>query len=238
MKFPSPLIRGQLLRRYKRFLADVVLDNGEEITAHVANPGGMLGLAEPGSQVWLRHHDDPKRKLAYSWELVRVGEALVCVNTGHPNRLVAGAIADGLIPELAGYDNIRREVKYGERSRIDLLLEADGRPPCYVEIKSVTLARGDGPPFLAEFPDAITARGAKHLEELARMAESGHRAVMFYLVQRSDCDRFALAADIDPRYAEAFIDARERGVEAICYDCRLGVDGIDIARRLPISAPL
>lgn len=139
MKFQHPLIRGRLLRRYKRFLADVILDNGEEITAHVANPGSMLGLAEPGSEVWLSHHDDPRRKLAFSWELVRVGDALVCVNTGHPNRLVENAIRDGRIPELAGYDSIRREVKYGERSRIDLLLEGEGRPACYVEIKSVTL---------------------------------------------------------------------------------------------------
>lgn len=236
MKFPSPLIRGRLLRRYKRFLADVTLDNGEEITTHVANPGSMLGLAEPGSEVWLRRHDDPKRKLAYSWELVRIGDALVCVNTGHPNRLVESAIRDGRIPELAGYETIRREVKYGERSRIDLLLEGEGRPPCYVEIKSVTLARGDGPPYVAEFPDAVTARGAKHLQELARMAESGRRAVMLYLAQRGDCDRFALAADIDPRYAEAFADARVRGVEAICYDCRVTVEGIDIAGPLAMAA--
>jgi sugar fermentation stimulation protein A len=237
MRFSVPLVPATLIRRYKRFLADVRLPNGEEITAHVANPGAMTGLAAPGARVWLSRSDNPKRKLPWSWELVEVdfggGPELVGVNTGHPNGVVAEALAAGLIPELAGYASARREVKYGKSSRVDVLLEAVGRPPCYVEIKNVHLMRRQG---LAEFPDAVTARGAKHLDELAAMVAAGCRAVMLFLIQIGSAERFALAADVDPTYARAFARARAAGVEAIAYRCAITADGIDCAHTVPIEA--
>jgi sugar fermentation stimulation protein A len=232
MHFPRPLVRGVLLRRYKRFLADVRLPDGTETTAHCANPGAMLGVSAPGSEVWLLPQADPRRKLAWSWELIRVEDALVGINTAQPNRLAAEALAHGLIPELRGYDRVRREVAYGKASRIDLLLEGSGRPICYLEVKNVHLRRGER----AEFPDCVTARGAKHLAELGAMATAGHRAAMLYIVQRGDCREFAIAADIDPVYAMAFEEARAAGVEMLCYDCRVGVKGIDINVPLRIAA--
>ncbi len=236
MIFSTPLTRGRLLRRYKRFLSDIELDSGEEIVAHCANPGSMMGLAEPGSEVWLSPNTNPKAKLDWRWELVRTGGGdLVCINTAHPNRIGEEAIGAGAIPGLAGYASLRREVKYGQNSRIDILLEDDGRPPCYVEIKSVTLRRPDGDhPTAAEFPDAVTKRGAKHLMELAEVAENGGRAVMLYLAQRNDCDHFRVAADIDPGYAAALAEAGNRGVEALCYACDVAPDGIRIDRPLPL----
>jgi sugar fermentation stimulation protein A len=233
MRFPRPLVRGTLLRRYKRFLADVRLPDGSEAIAHCANPGSMLGLAEPGAEIGLLASVNAKRKLAWSWELVRVGEHWVGINTGLPNRLVVEALAAGRIPELAGYPGLRREVGYGEASRIDLLLEAPGRPICYVEVKSVTLRRGER---LAEFPDSVTARGARHLAELAAMAQAGHRTVMLFVAQREDCTSFAVASDIDPAYARAFATARAAGVEALCYYCRVDPDGIEIEAPLTIAA--
>lgn len=237
MRFPTPLTRGRLLRRYKRFLADIELDSGEEIVAHCANPGSMMGLAEPGSEVWLSRNTNPKAKLDWRWELVRTaGGHLVCINTAHPNRVGEEAVAAGAIPELAGYGSLRREVKYGVSSRIDILLEDPARPPCYVEIKSVTLRRPDGAhPTAAEFPDAVTKRGAKHLAELADMVDSGARAVMLYLVQRNDCDHFRVAADIDPGYATAMAEARRRGVEALCRQCDVTQHGIEIGGALPVA---
>ena len=236
MQFPSPLIRGTLLKRYKRFLADVDLD-GSMVTAHCANPGSMLGLAEPGSPVWLSESDNPKRKLKFSWELVEVdlgaGPALVGINTSHPNALVAGAIESGRIVELAGYTNLRREVKYGANSRIDILLENTDGNLCYVEVKNVHLMRENG---LAEFPDSVTARGAKHLGELANMVAQGHRAVMVYLVQRNDAERMALARDIDPGYGAAFDAAMQAGVEAVAYRCALSPQKIEVERRIPVVA--
>ncbi|MDO8607952.1 MAG: DNA/RNA nuclease SfsA [Phaeospirillum sp.] len=231
MRFDSPLVRATLIRRYKRFLADVVLDSGEEITVHLANSGAMLGTATPGMEVWLSPASNPDRKLKWNWELVSVDGHLVGVNTAHPNRIVAQAVADGLIPELTGYDSIRREVKYGRNSRIDLLLESPRRPKCWVEVKNVHLKRGEW----AEFPDAVTVRGTKHLAELRDMVAVGDRAVMVYLVQRADCAGFRTAADIDPTYANALIEAMRDGVEAICYICRLSLDGIVIGGALPIS---
>jgi len=230
MRFPSPLIPATLVRRYKRFLADVTLASGEEITAHVANPGAMTGLAAPGSRVWLSKSDNPKRKLAYSWELVEAnfggGAELVGVNTAHPNVLVGEALATKAIPELAGYTSIRREVKYGKNSRVDFLLESEGQPPCYVEIKNVHLMRERG---LAEFPDSVTARGAKHLDELAGMVEAGARAVMLYLIQIGSAERFALARDIDRAYGQAFDYARKVGVEALAWKCAISPESIDVA---------
>jgi sugar fermentation stimulation protein A len=235
MRFPAPLIPATLVKRYKRFLADVVLPDGTAITAHVANPGAMTGLAAPGARVWLSKSDNPNRKLSHSWELVEVdfggGTELVGVNTGHPNPLVGAALAVGAIPALAGYDSIRREVKYGRNSRVDFLLESAVRPPCYVEIKNVHLMRRRG---LAEFPDAKTERGAKHLEELGDMVEQGHRAVMLFLIQIGSAERFALARDIDPKYGAAYERARSRGVEAMAWKCRIEQGGIEIAEPVPI----
>ena len=195
----------------------------------------MLGLVVPGAETWLSPARNPKRKLRYTWEMVRVapgGRGLVGINTAHPNGIVAEAIAAGQVAELAGYAGIRREVRYGENSRINLLLETEGAPLCYVEVKNVHLRRQAG---LAEFPDSVTARGTKHLGELAAVAKAGGRAVMFYLVQRSDCETFALAGDIDPDYRAAFEEADKSGVEALSYDCRLSETEIRIARRLAIE---
>ncbi len=233
MKFESTLIPGRLVKRYKRFLADVELENGALITAHCMNSGSMMGLAAPGSRVWLSPATNPDAKLRYKWEIVEIDGTLVGINTGHPNKIAAAAIAGGDIPELSGYATIRREVKYGTNSRIDLLLEDDNgkRPPAYVEIKNVTLKRGLG----AEFPDAVTERGAKHLRELAEIVKSGGRAVMFYIAQRNDCPHFSLAEDIDKRYAEAFRAARDSGVEAIAYSCDVSPQEIRIAKAMPIQ---
>jgi sugar fermentation stimulation protein A len=235
MRFTAPLLPATLIRRYKRFLADVALPSGETVTAHCANPGSMIGLAAPGAPVWLSKSDNPKRKLGHSWELVEVdlgsGAELVGINTTNPNALAAEAIAAGLIPELAGFGSVRREVKYGRNSRVDFLLEQPGRPPCYVEIKNVHLMRRPG---LAEFPDAVTKRGAKHLVELADMAAAGARAVMLFLVQIASAERFALARDIDPTYGAQFDLARRRGVEALARRCRLSRDRIEVAEPIAI----
>ena len=218
MLLPQPLVRATLIRRYKRFLADARLESGEEITAHVANPGSMWGLKEPGLAIWLSKNDDPKRKLKYTWELAELPDGRWSgVSTAHPNRIVEEALRTQSIPELAAYSGVRREVKYGQNSRVDFLLTQDGLPDAYVEVKNVHMRRDED---WAEFPDAVTARGAKHLEELGDMVGQGCRAGMLYLIQRDDCARFRLAADVDPRYAEAFERARGRGVEAIAYACR------------------
>jgi sugar fermentation stimulation protein A len=235
MRFTRPLIAATLIRRYKRFLADVALPSGETVTVHCANPGSMIGLAAPGARVWLSRSDNPKRKLGHSWELVEVdlgsGAELVGINTTNPNALAAEAIAAGLIPALAGYRSVRREVKYGTNSRVDFLLEEPGRPPCFLEIKNVHLMRQRG---LAEFPDAATRRGAKHLVELAHMAAAGARAVMLFLVQIASAERFALARDIDPAYGAQFDLARAQGVEALARRCRLTRDGIEVAEAIAI----
>ena len=222
MKFEEPLVRATLMKRYKRFLADVRLEDGDEVTAHCANPGSMMGLTAPGSTVWLSPNRNPKAKLDYRWEMIEVDGGLVGINTSRPNRIVEEAISEERVPELKGYATMRREVKYGQNSRIDLLLEGPGL--CYVEVKNVTLRR-EG---LAEFPDAKTARGAKHLRELSAMVGEGHRAVMLYLVQRTDCASFRLARDIDPEYGAAYDAAMAAGVEAIAYRCRLSPQEITL----------
>ena len=238
MRFATTLVPATLVRRYKRFLADVVLPSGKEITVHVANPGAMLGLAAAGSRVWLSTSANAKRKLAHSWELVEVdfggGVEIVGINTGHPNALVAEAIAAGAIPEVAGYASARREVKYGRSSRVDFLLEGRGKAPCYLEVKNVHLMRRQG---LAEFPDCVTARGAKHLAELSDMVAAGNRAVMLFLIQIGSARRFALARDIDPAYGAAFDRARAAGVEAVAYSCGVTTEGIVVAGRAEIEEP-
>ncbi len=242
MKFPDPLIKGRLIKRYKRFLADIELeggpDHGKIVTAHCANSGSMLSVNEAGADVWLSPARNPDRKLKYTWEMIRIGRSLVGINTHLPNGIVAEAIEAGRIPELKGYGSLRREVKYGENSRIDLLLETDGPgevAKCYVEVKNVTMRRDRTKGAPVEFPDAVTTRGAKHLRELAAMVREGHRAVMMYLVQRADSPAFAIAADIDPVYAEGLKVAMKAGVEVLCYGCRLNKHGIRVAKPVPLA---
>jgi sugar fermentation stimulation protein A len=231
MKFPAPLIRGQLIKRYKRFLCDVELEDGRLVTAHCANPGSMLGLASPGSEVWLSDALGPKAKLKYRWELVRAGGGLVGINTNLANAVAAEAIEDGLIEGLKGYAHIRSEVRYGVNSRIDLKLEDESRPPCYVEVKSVTLSRNLN---LAEFPDSVTARGAKHLCEMKKMVSAGARAMMLFVVQRADCSYFSVAGDIDPVYENALGEALAAGVEAVAYAAQVTPRGVTLERPLNV----
>ncbi len=235
MRFATPLVPARLIRRYKRFLADVVLPDGSEITAHVANPGAMLGINTPGSRVWLSKSDNPKRKLAYSWELVEAdfgaGPELVGVNTAHPNGLVAEALAAKAIAPFAQYSTIRREVRYGKNSRVDFLLEGEGLSSCYLEVKNVHMMRSPG---RAEFPDAVTARGAKHLDELAAATKTGARAALLFLVQIGSAKSVSLAQDIDPAYKKAFDRALAEGVEAYALTCRISVDGIEIGSAIPV----
>lgn len=237
MLFPTPLKRGRLVQRYKRFLADVILDDGTAVTASCPNTGSMLGLTTPGAAVWLSESASPTRKYAHTWEMVEDnlgnGPTLVGINTGLPNRIVSEAIAAGAIPGLTGYATLRREVKYGVASRIDILLEDPARGRCYVEIKNVHLSRQHG---LAEFPDCKTERGVKHLNELSEMVRQGHRSVMLYLVQRNDAERFALASDLDKSYALAFNAAADAGVEALAYRCSLSSEKIEIDAAIPIAS--
>lgn len=211
MRFARPLIPGRLIRRYKRFLADVALEDGREVVAHCPNPGAMTGLADPGLRIWLEPNDDPKKKLKLAWRLVELpGGHIAGIDTGVPNRVVAEALRAGAVPGLQGYTDIRPEVPFGQNSRADFRMTAPGRPPCWVEVKNVHLRRtGDW----AEFPDCVTARGLKHLRDLTARVAAGDRAVMLYVVQRTDCARFRLAGDIDPAYAAGFDAARAAGVE-------------------------
>jgi sugar fermentation stimulation protein A len=225
-------MRGTLIRRYKRFLADVVLDTGENITAACPNTGTMLGLTTAGLKVWLSRSDSVTRKYPHTLEIIeRDDVGLIGINTIHPNGLVEEAIKAAKIAELANYSSIRREVKYGENSRIDLLLEAEGRPPCYVEVKNVTLYRK---PSLAEFPDCKTERGEKHLREMAEMVRKGCRAVMVYCIQGGKPDAFTLTPDLDRAYFNSFLTARAAGVEAIALTCHVSPDRIEIAGTVPL----
>ncbi len=231
MKFHAPLLKGRLIKRYKRFMADVELENGETVTAHCANSGSMLSVNEPGAEVWISPAKNPDRKLKYTWEMIRIGRSLVGINTSHPNALVYDAIAAGKVSELTGYADARREVKYGKNSRIDVLLEDDKKGLCYVEVKNVTMRRNLKAGAPVEFPDGVTARGAKHLVELSDMVRDGHRAVMFYLVQRGDgAGGVTIARDIDPNYGEALDKARAAGVEILAYGCKLTPEGITLAK--------
>lgn len=230
MRFATPLVPARLIKRYKRFLADVTLCDGRIVTAHCANPGSMMGLAEPGTKLWLEPNDDPRKKLKYGWRLVdHENGHFTGVDTSVPNRALKAALIAHEVPGLPAYDLVRPEVKYGDNSRIDFLLTGDG-PDTYVEVKSVTLSRQQG---LAEFPDSVTARGAKHLAELARMADTGHRAVMFYLVQRTDCGAVTLADDIDPAYSAAFAHAERAGVTVLAQACQIDPEGITLGDPIP-----
>jgi sugar fermentation stimulation protein A len=232
MDFPSPLIRGRLVSRYKRFFADVVLDDGTPLTAHCPNPGAMLGLNTPGLTCWLSRSDDPKRKLAHTLELVEADGGLVGINTLHPNRLVAEALAADAIPEVAGYRLHRREVRYGENSRVDFLLEDPldvAAPRCWLEVKNCHLMRTPG---LAEFPDCVAARSSKHLRELQAMVAAGDRAVVLFVIQRTDCEAFAACAELDPVFARTLNEAAEAGVEVLVYACDIRDTGIRLGRAL------
>jgi len=232
MKFIDPLIKGKLVKRYKRFMADVELASGEVVTAHCANSGSMISVQDPGSDVWISPARNPDRKLKFTWEMIKIGETMIGVNTSHPNALVFEAIENGTITELQGYTSMRREVKYGKNSRIDILLENEDGAKCYVEVKNVTLKRELGPDKPAEFPDGVTARGAKHLVELSDMVGQGHRAVMMYLVQRDDSLSFNLARDIDPEYGIAYDAAIKAGVEILGYTCQITPEEILVTKRV------
>ena len=237
MKFTDPLIRGRLIKRYKRFLADIELQDGTIVVAHCANSGSMLSINDPGAEVWISRAKNPNRKLRYTWEMIRIGRTLVGVNTSLPNKIVANAVARGKIPELTGYDVIQKEVKYGNNSRIDLLLKRntqDNCERCYVEIKSVTMKRDRSRIAPVEFPDAVTARGTKHLLELSEMVKQGHRAVMFYLTQRADSPNFKIASDIDPEYWKGLTMAMNSGVEVLCYACQVSRRKIVIKHPVPL----
>jgi sugar fermentation stimulation protein A len=230
MDFPSPLERGRLVQRYKRFFADVVMDDGREITAHCPNPGAMLGLNIPGLPVWLSWVDNPKRKLAHTLELIEADGGLVGVNTLHPNRIVSEALAMGRIPELTGYANVRREVKYGEASRIDFLLTDPHRPALWLEVKNCHLMRTPG---LAEFPDCVAARSTRHLRELEAMVAQGDRAAALITVQRMDCAAFSACPDIDPAFARGLDHAAEAGVEVLVYGCEMTTNHVRLGARIP-----
>ena len=235
MQLPQPLARGRLIQRYKRFFADVCLDDGRDVVTHCPNPGAMLGLSTPGLSAWVSPATGAKRKLVWTLELIEADGGLVGINTMRPNALVAEALAADVIPELVGYASHRREVRFGEASRVDFLLQSERRAPCWLEVKNVHLRR-DG--TLAEFPDCVAARSSKHLRELSARVAAGDRAVQLFVVQRTDCDRFAACADLDPVYAAGLEAAARAGVEVLCYACDISVTDIRLARRLPwIDAP-
>ncbi len=225
-----PLTAGRLVRRYKRFLADVILETGETVTAHCPNSGSMKGCADPGATVYLSESRNPGRKLLYTWELIQLPATLAGINTQLPNRLVKKSIEAGLIPELAGYERVLKEVQTSAHSRLDLLLEGAGRPLCYVEIKNCTLVENG----TALFPDAVTQRGQKHLEELEKLVSMGHRGVIFYLIQRMDAVCFAPADGIDRIYGEKLRQAAGRGVETLAMDTVITRQQIKINRSLPV----
>ena len=234
MFFPSKLIEGRLIRRYKRFLADVQLP-GEVITASCPNTGSMLGCCDPGSRVWLSEHDSATRKYRHTWQIVEVGGVMIGINTGLPNALVAEAIAGGAIAELGGYRSVRREVAFGiEGSRVDLVLESPRRKACYVEVKNVTAAAKDR---VALFPDCVSERGSKHLRELMRLKASGQRPVQLYCVQRGDVDEVRPADAIDPEYGRTLREAIDAGVEVIAYRARVTPGEIRLEEKIAVVCP-
>jgi sugar fermentation stimulation protein A len=231
VRIEQPTIEGRFLARYKRFFVDVELDDGTVVTAHCPNTGSLLGCLEIGRRAVLRDSGDAARKLRYSFQAIRVGRTLVNVDTSLPNAVVHEAVLAGEIDELAGYAETRREVPYGRSSRIDLWLKRRSGGECFVEVKNTTLARGR----VAQFPDAVTERGLKHLGELERVAKRRQRAVQLFFVSRNDVDRFRPADDIDPDYARALRGAARRGVEVLAYAARVRRDRIDLARRIPVE---
>ena len=231
MKFSNNLIKAKFVKRYKRFFSDHILENGQVVTAHCPNTGAMTGVAKEGITSWLSESNDPKRKLKWTWELTQENDTIVGVNTHNPNKIIQEAINNKEIKELLNYKILKREVKYGVNSKIDIFLQDDNKVNCYVEIKNVHLSREKG---VAEFPDGITSRGTKHLKELANVAKDGDRAVMLYLIQRNDCNYFKIAEDIDIEYGKAFIDALNAGVEVICIDTILNISEINIGKKIKL----
>ncbi len=225
------MIPGRLVRRYKRFLADIELDSGELITAHCANPGSMKNCLAADARVWVSRSNNPKRKLAYTWELVKIGRAMINVNTHRANDIVEVGLRDGTIAELSDFATLKREVKYGERSRVDFLLTIDD-VLTYLEVKSATMGIGAG---VTAFPDSVTARGKRHLEELMAMVDQGHRAVLLFCASRSDTKRVRPADDIDPAYGETLRQAADHGVELLAYRCSVSARDVKLQERVPVD---
>ncbi len=234
MKFAAPLLKGVFLRRYKRFFADIELERGEVITAHTPNTGSLRTCTDPGAEAYVSRSDNPKRKLYYTWELVRSGSSLVGVNPALANTLAEEAVRAGRIPELSGYAHLRREVRYGANSRVDLLLTDGRQAPCYVEVKNVSMGRGG----VAAFPDAVSARATRHMQELAGQRRLGNRAVVLFVVQRMDCRVFTPADDIDPAYGQALREAARAGVEVLVWRAEVSPVGIELAEPLPVHSEL
>ena len=233
MRFQTPLVPGRLIQRYKRFLADVKLDDGRVVTAHCAKPGAMIGLKKPVLRVWLEPNDDPKKKLRFGWRVAQLDSgAWVGIDTSIPNKVVKEALQAKQIFQLAAYDTILPEQKYGVNSRVDFLLKKPRLPDAYVEVKNVNLCRQED---WAEFPDTVTARGLKHLGVLGDMAQAGHRSVLIYCVQHTGCSRFRLAEDLDPAYAVTCLSAQARGVEMLCYGCDVNSTEINLRGALPLD---
>lgn len=242
-----PLIQGTLIKRYKRFLADMELPDGTVVTAHCPNSGSMKACCESGRTAYLSISDNPKRKLKYTWELLHMPGSLVGINTQVPNKLVKGSIENGLVPELSGYTSFRSEVKTSDHTRLDIRLSKQSKvgdahdeteshccnettSHCYIEVKNCTLVEQG----IARFPDAVTTRGQKHLTELDRLLEAGHRAVLFILIQRMDADAFIPAADIDPEYARLFYEVQRNGVEVIVKEAEVTTKKIALSRSIPV----
>ncbi|MEZ4741116.1 MAG: DNA/RNA nuclease SfsA [Bdellovibrionota bacterium] len=236
MNFNSPLLKGKIIKRYKRFLADVELESGELVTAHCPNTGSMKTCWKNGDTIYLSYHDNPQRKLKYTWEYTKVKKGYIGINTMRPNQIVFEAIEKGQIHQLNGYETIRREVKYGSKSKIDILLETDQgkvKKKCWVEIKNVTMYLDDRD--LLVFPDAVTARGLKHIKELENQVKGGDRAVMFFLANRPEGKAFTPAKEIDPEYADALKKSQKNGVEILCYRVKPSLKGMTIGEEVPIS---
>ena len=229
MFFTDKLVHGTLIKRYKRFLADVRLDDGSEITAHCTNSGSMKSCLENGAEVFLSPVNDPKRKTKFTWEMIKINDNWVGINTGNPNKLAFEAVSEGLIQELSGYTHVKREVKF-EDSRFDLYAEKENEK-CFIEVKNVTMKEGK----YALFPDAVTTRGQKHLKTLMEVRKKGMRAVMLYIIQRSDVEIFAPATEIDPEYAKMLHRAVKAGVEVFPYLAKVTPEKIEIVRKLPLE---
>lgn len=229
MKFDKNLVHGRLIKRYKRFLADVTLDNGEIVTAHCTNSGSMKSCLEENAEVYLSPVNDPKRKTKFTWEMIKINKDWVGINTGNPNKLAFDAVKNDEIEKLKGYTDVKREVKFDD-SRFDVMAKNDSET-CFIEVKNVTLKEGN----YALFPDAVTSRGKKHLETLAKVKEKGMRAVMLYIIQRTDVEIFAPAKDIDPEYAESLKKVYQKGVEIIPIQAKVTPQKIELIKELPFE---